>query len=164
LSSTRSSHCSPLCFRLLFLSIGKWRSKQLFIHGRKTCSLAHTRIGAAPLELGVWEIGELEALGVVGDVVRHCERMWADRTLARMAVPDVLEVEGIDRDGAVSPSGGLTRRARQSAKIALSPSFPLSRRSTGPSRTFRTRWIEDGRARTTSRESRSRPSSTSRDA
>ena len=50
----------------------------------------------------MWEIGELNSLGVTEDVVRHCERMWVDRTLARMAVPDVLEVESIDRDGVVS--------------------------------------------------------------
>lgn len=91
----------PLPF---FCRIGKWRCKELFVQGRKTCSLAHTRIGAAPLELGVWEIGELDSLGVTEEVVRHCERMWVDRTLARMAVPDVLEVESIDRDGDVSSS------------------------------------------------------------
>lgn len=82
--------------------IGKWRCKELFLQGRKTCSLAHTRIGAAPLELGVWEISELNSLGVTDEVVRHCERMWMDRTLARMAVPDVLEVESINREGVVS--------------------------------------------------------------
>ncbi|KAL7412851.1 hypothetical protein BDY24DRAFT_391298 [Mrakia frigida] len=108
------------------VGIGKWRCKELFLQGRKTCSLAHTRIGAAPLELGVWEISELNSLGVTEEVVRHCERMWMDRTLARMAVPDVLEVESINREGVQK-----VKRSFQDIQTTLGRGWPSRDHVTG---------------------------------
>ncbi|CED82567.1 hypothetical protein [Phaffia rhodozyma] len=73
------------------IGIGKWRSKELFINNRKTCSLSHVRIGSAPMKVGTWDVKDFENDHVWVELLDLCEALWKDRLLSRMAVPDVLE-------------------------------------------------------------------------
>jgi hypothetical protein len=108
---------------LIQLSIGKWRCKEVFRQNRKTCSLSHTRIGNAPLGLGVWEVSEIpdgttsslnftstgkgegpevdEVEDVKGELIKKCEALWEDRMLSRLAIPEVLETTLSKTDGMV---------------------------------------------------------------
>ncbi len=74
------------------VGVGKWRAKELFENGRKTCRLPHVRVGGGELELGVWEvpweINERRELGQLMDALRQ---LWSERVFARLAIPEVLE-------------------------------------------------------------------------
>ncbi|KAJ3109493.1 hypothetical protein HDU97_005150 [Phlyctochytrium planicorne] len=77
---------------------GKWRPQELFSFGRKTCSLSHIRIGAAPLEFGVFalpaELGAATTTGTDADLngfLEECRQVFEDCLYATAAVPEMME-------------------------------------------------------------------------
>ncbi|KZO95907.1 hypothetical protein CALVIDRAFT_564198 [Calocera viscosa TUFC12733] len=72
---------------------GKWRCKELFDEGRKTCNLSHARLGTGDLEMASWDItDQLRGDVQVDMVIEACEALWRDNFL-RLGVPEVLEVD-----------------------------------------------------------------------
>ncbi|GAA5835262.1 hypothetical protein JCM11251_006663 [Rhodosporidiobolus azoricus] len=73
---------------------GKWRCKELFLDGRKTCSLSHQRLGAFPdMNYEVWNIRDIPA-DEVDDLSKRCERIFRNQMLAGICIPEVLEQDG----------------------------------------------------------------------
>ncbi|GAA5863714.1 hypothetical protein JCM1840_000113 [Sporobolomyces johnsonii] len=78
------------------LGTGKWRSKELFKDGKKTCCLRHQRLGAwQEMEYEVWRITDIPP-SEVDELSSRCREMFANTMLASIAIPEVLE-----RDGAI---------------------------------------------------------------
>jgi len=72
--------------------IGKWRCKELFEGGRKTCSLSHARLGTRDMEMAAWEISvDLISKEEWPALVASCEQMWREHVLSKLAVPEILE-------------------------------------------------------------------------
>ncbi|KZT57843.1 hypothetical protein CALCODRAFT_495674 [Calocera cornea HHB12733] len=72
---------------------GKWRCKELFDEGRKTCNLSHARLGTGDLEMASWDVtDQLRGDVQIDNVIEACEALWKDNFL-RLAVPEVLEVD-----------------------------------------------------------------------
>ncbi|KZT52731.1 hypothetical protein CALCODRAFT_78813 [Calocera cornea HHB12733] len=73
------------------LGVGKWRCRELFDEGRKTCNLSHARLGTGELELAVWEVpDDVEQELQIETVLNACENLWRENVL-RMAVPEILD-------------------------------------------------------------------------
>ncbi|KZP01047.1 hypothetical protein CALVIDRAFT_474988 [Calocera viscosa TUFC12733] len=73
------------------LGVGKWRCKELFDEGRKTCNLSHARLGTGELELAVWEVpDDVDQELQIETVLNACENLWKENVL-RMAVPEILD-------------------------------------------------------------------------
>ncbi|GAA5918312.1 hypothetical protein JCM1841_002165 [Sporobolomyces salmonicolor] len=78
------------------LGTGKWRSKQLFKDGKKTCCLRHQRLGAwQEMEYEVWRITDIPP-SEVDELSSRCGEMFTNTMLAGITIPEVLE-----RDGAI---------------------------------------------------------------
>ncbi|WWC63792.1 uncharacterized protein I303_106397 [Kwoniella dejecticola CBS 10117] len=75
------------------VGIGKWRMKQVFHPGRKTCSLNHIRLGDRTRELGVHVTPTDFSPEQIKEVLTRCKALWNEKTLARLAVPEMLEVD-----------------------------------------------------------------------
>ncbi|WVF65333.1 hypothetical protein IAT40_000059 [Kwoniella sp. CBS 6097] len=75
------------------VGIGKWRMKQVFHPGRKTCSLSHTRLGDRTRELGVHVTPTDFTPEQMKEVLARCKALWNEKTLSRLAVPEMLEVD-----------------------------------------------------------------------
>ncbi|KAK4685235.1 hypothetical protein P7C73_g4917, partial [Tremellales sp. Uapishka_1] len=75
------------------VGIGKWRSKGVFQPGRKTCGLSHSRIGDRPREIGVYVTPTDFNEDQLKEVLNRCKALWQEKTLSRLAVPEVLEIE-----------------------------------------------------------------------
>ncbi|WVQ93008.1 hypothetical protein IAU59_000071 [Kwoniella sp. CBS 9459] len=75
------------------VGIGKWRMKQVFHPGRKTCSLSHTRLGDRTRELGVHVTPTDFTPEQMKEVLTRCKALWNEKTLSRLAVPEMLEVD-----------------------------------------------------------------------
>ncbi|WVR08840.1 hypothetical protein IAU60_005898 [Kwoniella sp. DSM 27419] len=75
------------------VGIGKWRMKQVFHPGRKTCSLSHTRLGDRTRELGVHVTPTDFTPEQMKEVLLRCKALWNEKTLSRLAVPEMLEVD-----------------------------------------------------------------------
>ncbi|EIW65798.1 hypothetical protein TREMEDRAFT_46041 [Tremella mesenterica DSM 1558] len=75
------------------IGIGKWRMRQVFQPGRKTCSLSHSRIGDRPLEIGVHVTPTDFTPEQLKEVIARCKSLWNEKTLARLAVPEMLEID-----------------------------------------------------------------------
>ncbi|WWD06989.1 hypothetical protein V865_005086 [Kwoniella europaea PYCC6329] len=75
------------------IGIGKWRMKQVFHPGRKTCSLNHTRLGDRIREMGVHVTPTDFTPEQIKEVLTRCKALWNEKTLARLAVPEMLEVD-----------------------------------------------------------------------
>ena len=89
------------------MGIGKWRMKQVFQPGRKTCSLSHNRrvfflphddgsdtlhrLGDRPREIGVHITPTGFTPQQLQEVLTRCKSMWNEKTIARLAVPEMLE-------------------------------------------------------------------------
>ncbi|TFY71465.1 hypothetical protein EVG20_g1527 [Dentipellis fragilis] len=72
--------------------IGKWRCKELFKGGRKTCSLSHARLGTRDMELVTCDVAaDLVGKTELPEMLDHCEHMWREHVLSKLAVPEVLE-------------------------------------------------------------------------
>jgi hypothetical protein len=76
--------------------------KQVFQPGRKTCSLSHTRyvqltkvansrLGDRPREIGVHVTPTDFTAEELKEVLSRCKQLWNEKTLARLAVPEMLE-------------------------------------------------------------------------
>ncbi|GAA5876002.1 hypothetical protein JCM16303_006989 [Sporobolomyces ruberrimus] len=73
------------------LGTGKWRSKELFKDGKKTCSLKHQRLGAFPeMEYQVWRNTELPK-DEVEEITDKCGELFTNQMLGAIAIPEVLE-------------------------------------------------------------------------
>ncbi|KAL7421042.1 hypothetical protein Q5752_003926 [Cryptotrichosporon argae] len=75
------------------VGIGKWRLKQVFHPGRKTCSLSHSRLGDRPREIGLHVTPTDFAPEQLKEVVTRCRTLWREKTLSRLAVPEMLEID-----------------------------------------------------------------------
>ncbi|BEJ15520.1 hypothetical protein CspHIS471_0501250 [Cutaneotrichosporon sp. HIS471] len=75
------------------VGIGKWRLKQVFQVGRKTCSLSHNRLGDRPREIGVHVTPSDFTPEQLKEVVARCKTLWTEKTLSRLAVPEMLEID-----------------------------------------------------------------------
>ncbi|GAA6018127.1 hypothetical protein JCM11491_003328 [Sporobolomyces phaffii] len=76
------------------LGTGKYRSKELFKDGKKTCSLRHQRLGAFPeMEYQVWRNTDLPK-DELEEVSEKCGELFANQMLGAIAIPEVLERNG----------------------------------------------------------------------
>ncbi|WOO78541.1 uncharacterized protein LOC62_02G002088 [Vanrija pseudolonga] len=75
------------------VGIGKWRLKQVFQPGRKTCSLSHSRLGDRPREIGVHVTPTDFTPEQLKEVISRCKTLWSEKTLSRLAVPEMLEID-----------------------------------------------------------------------
>ena len=75
------------------MGIGKWRMKQVFHPGRKTCSLSHNRLGDRPREIGVHVTPTDFNAQQLKEVLTRTKGLWNEKTLARLAVPEMLEID-----------------------------------------------------------------------
>jgi hypothetical protein len=63
------------------LGTGKWRSKELFKDGKKTCSLRHQRLGAFPeMEYQVWKNTEIPR-DELDEVSEKCGELFTNQML-----------------------------------------------------------------------------------
>lgn len=95
--SGKYSRCSDCGGGSGRVGVGKWRAKELFEPGRKTCRLPHVRLGGGELELSVWEVPwELQGMKDADTMMNAVKTLWTERVLARLAIPEVLEGEEDD--------------------------------------------------------------------
>ncbi|GAA5922451.1 uncharacterized protein JCM15063_003306 [Sporobolomyces koalae] len=98
------------------LGTGKWRSKELFSHGKKTCSLRHQRLGAFPeMEYQVWKNTDLPR-DEIQEVSDKCGEMFTNQILGAVAIPEVLE-----RNGAVWTTFAEAQTHAQNGWKGISP-------------------------------------------
>ncbi|GAA5850254.1 hypothetical protein JCM8547_001062 [Rhodosporidiobolus lusitaniae] len=73
---------------------GKWRSKELFPQGRKTCSLSHQRLGAFPDM--VYDVVPVASIpkDEIDEISSQCGLMFKNQMLAGICIPEVLEQNG----------------------------------------------------------------------
>ncbi|ORY73864.1 hypothetical protein BCR35DRAFT_354020 [Leucosporidium creatinivorum] len=76
------------------LGVGKWRCKELFAGGRKTCVLSHLRLGSLE-EMGYdcWRISDLPP-SEVDELISLCKELHYSTLLQTLATPDSLEAAG----------------------------------------------------------------------
>ncbi|GAA6063693.1 hypothetical protein JCM10212_000272 [Sporobolomyces blumeae] len=71
--------------------VGRWRCKEMFPLGRRTCQLVHTRLGLTnEMDYDVWPIGEL-TLPERDRVSVLCHELYNTTIMATLAIPDMLE-------------------------------------------------------------------------
>ncbi|KAG8853385.1 hypothetical protein FRB96_008175 [Tulasnella sp. 330] len=91
------------------VGVGKWRAKEVFEHGRKTCRLPHVRLGGGEVEISTWEVPfDLERYKGGRDLpalMNAIKTLWSERVLARLAIPEVLEGGDPDTIGHPLPEG-----------------------------------------------------------
>lgn len=84
----RCSDCGGGSGRVM---VGKWRCKELFEKGRKTCKLPHARLSGGELEMGTWRVDELKNHPEFDEVFGQCQKLWEDRVLGKLGIPEFLE-------------------------------------------------------------------------
>ncbi|KEP50687.1 hypothetical protein V565_075170 [Rhizoctonia solani 123E] len=84
----RCSDCGGGSGRVM---VGKWRCKELFEKGRKTCKLPHARLGGGEIEIGTWPVDELKDHPEFEQVFGQCRKLWEDRVLGKLGIPEFLE-------------------------------------------------------------------------
>ncbi|GAA5958587.1 hypothetical protein JCM21900_003988 [Sporobolomyces salmonicolor] len=100
------------------LGTGKWRSKQLFKDGKKTCCLRHQRLGAwQEMEYEVWRITDIPP-SEVDELSSRCGEMFTNTMLAGITIPEVLE-----RDGAIWTSFEQAEKHAHSGWQGFAPMF-----------------------------------------
>ncbi|BGP58265.1 hypothetical protein JCM8202v2_005926 [Rhodotorula sphaerocarpa] len=73
--------------------VGRWRCKEMFPAGRKTCQLAHSRIGTvSEMDYDVWRIDDLRPEDAT-QLTAECRELFVTYTLGTLAVPDMIESE-----------------------------------------------------------------------
>ncbi|GAA5951511.1 hypothetical protein JCM3765_005957 [Sporobolomyces pararoseus] len=71
--------------------VGRWRCKEMFPHGRRTCQLLHTRLGSVnEMDYDVWPISQLSE-DERDKVSTICAELHASSILGTLAVPDMIE-------------------------------------------------------------------------
>ncbi|GAA5926356.1 uncharacterized protein JCM15063_000254 [Sporobolomyces koalae] len=71
--------------------VGRWRCKEMFPHGRRTCQLVHTRLGLVnEMDYDVWPIAQLSETER-DRVSTICAELHNSAILATLAVPDMIE-------------------------------------------------------------------------
>ncbi|KNC96024.1 uncharacterized protein SPPG_08619 [Spizellomyces punctatus DAOM BR117] len=88
--------CTPCGTKYLFCSecggggrhrTGKWRPRELFIPGRRTCSLPHIRIGDAAVQYRVLEV----ATELTDEALQGVQDVFFDCLISLYAIPSVIE-------------------------------------------------------------------------
>ncbi|KAL8279172.1 hypothetical protein RQP46_008428 [Phenoliferia psychrophenolica] len=75
------------------IGVGKWRSKELFPAGRKTCQLSHLRLPTlADMSYDIWPVEHLPPLEV-DEFCTEASRVFSSHMFATLATPDILETE-----------------------------------------------------------------------
>ncbi|GAA5976773.1 hypothetical protein JCM11641_000867 [Rhodosporidiobolus odoratus] len=73
---------------------GKWRSKELFLAGRKTCCLNHQRLGSfVDMSYDIYNVRDIPA-DEVSDVSERCRRIFSNQMLSAICIPEILEQDG----------------------------------------------------------------------
>ncbi|GAA6013706.1 hypothetical protein JCM11491_005065 [Sporobolomyces phaffii] len=71
--------------------VGRWRCKEMFPHGRRTCQLLHNRLGSVnEMDYDVWPVSQLTE-GERDKVSTICAELHASSILGTLAVPDMIE-------------------------------------------------------------------------
>ncbi|BGP20144.1 hypothetical protein JCM10213_000771 [Rhodosporidiobolus nylandii] len=71
--------------------VGRWRCKEVFTNGRKTCFQPHTRIGTVnEMDYDIYTVSSLSRTDVF-ELVEHCRDLYYNTLLATLAVPDMIE-------------------------------------------------------------------------
>jgi transcription elongation factor Elf1 len=93
------------------LNVGKWRLKEVFPPGRKTCSLSHSRyvhvclqgqmafsnvmltrsLGDRQRDIGVHVTPSDFDQQELREVLVRCKELWREKNLSRLAVPEMME-------------------------------------------------------------------------
>ncbi|KAM0748944.1 hypothetical protein T439DRAFT_382037 [Meredithblackwellia eburnea MCA 4105] len=75
------------------VGVGKWRSKELFPEGRRTCSLSHLRLGGlSEMSYDIWNAEDLP-LAEMDEFFLLASQTLSSHLNATLAVPDILESE-----------------------------------------------------------------------
>ena len=74
--------------------VGKWRTRELFIAERRTCSLDHTRqASAADMVCTIGRVIDFPPPGPeAGRILQRCRAVFFNAMLANLASPEMLEV------------------------------------------------------------------------
>ncbi|GAA6039210.1 hypothetical protein JCM8097_000471 [Rhodosporidiobolus ruineniae] len=71
--------------------VGRWRCKEVFTNGRKTCMQSHTRLGTVnEMDYDVYPISSLSSTDA-SELVEHCRDLYYNTLLGTLAVPDMIE-------------------------------------------------------------------------
>ncbi|BGP11446.1 hypothetical protein JCM10049v2_007353 [Rhodotorula toruloides] len=71
--------------------VGRWRCKEMFPIGRRTCQLSHSRIGTVnEMDYDIWTVASIPAERIT-EVVDICRELYFGQLLGTLAVPDMLE-------------------------------------------------------------------------
>ncbi|SCZ89968.1 BZ3500_MvSof-1268-A1-R1_Chr1-3g01696 [Microbotryum saponariae] len=71
--------------------VGRWRARELFPGGRRTCQLSHARQGSlSEMSYDVWPITSLPP-DQLPDLVAMCRELYMLHVLGTLAVPDMME-------------------------------------------------------------------------
>lgn len=103
----RCSDCGGGSGRVM---VGKWRCKELFEKGRKTCKLPHARLGGGEIEMGTWRVDELKDHPEFEQVFGQCRKLWEDRVLGKLGIPEFLEHDSDDHSRTFADLAGILER------------------------------------------------------
>jgi hypothetical protein len=59
-----------------------------------SAAVVDARMGAAPMDLGVWKLEQVGASPVRDEFIRLCEDLWKEKTYTRYAIPEVRRATG----------------------------------------------------------------------
>ncbi|CAE6534335.1 unnamed protein product [Rhizoctonia solani] len=103
----RCSDCGGGSGRVM---VGKWRCKELFEKGRKTCKLPHARLGGGEIEVGTWRVDELKDHPEFEQVFGQCRKLWEDRVLGKLGIPEFLEHDSDEHSRTYADLAGMLER------------------------------------------------------
>ncbi|CAE6525274.1 unnamed protein product [Rhizoctonia solani] len=120
----RCSDCGGGSGRVM---VGKWRCKgkimcpgdsvsdssavtELFEKGRKTCKLPHARLGGGEIEVGTWRVDELKDHPEFEQVFGQCRKLWEDRVLGKLGIPEFLEHDTDEHSRTYADLAGMLER------------------------------------------------------
>ncbi|KAK4047435.1 hypothetical protein OIO90_006180 [Microbotryomycetes sp. JL221] len=74
--------------------VGRWRAKEMFPEGRRTCQLSHVRIGTLnEMTYDVWPITTIPR-AQLPKLIDMCRELYTTTLYATLAVPDMMESQG----------------------------------------------------------------------
>ncbi|KAK4049264.1 hypothetical protein OIV83_004200 [Microbotryomycetes sp. JL201] len=74
--------------------VGRWRAKEMFPEGRRTCRLSHVRIGTLnDMTYDVWPITTIPR-AQLPKLIEMCRELYTTTLYATLAVPDMMESQG----------------------------------------------------------------------